>query len=572
MISRPWLRFYDPGVPPSLAVEPRTIPQYLEQATAEFPNATAVIFLNRKLTYRQLSDEVHRFATALARLGVQKDSRVAIQLPNLPQTVIAYYATLSLGAQVVLTNPLYTPHELEHQWGDAGCRVAVVMDSLYANTIRPARERLPIEHYIIASIPEYLRFPLSFLARRKLARAQPPRVATVAPEPGVHFFRALVRQTAPEPPKTPPTPDDVAVLQYTGGTTGVAKGAMLSHANLAANLQQTGVWFTGLKRGHEVMLTALPLFHSFGMTAAMNFPVSWASAMVLIPDPRDVAALVKSIARHRVTLLPAVPPIFNAILNYPGIEGIDLRCVQRGFSGSAPLAENVLRKFEAITGSRIVEGFGLSEASPVTHMNPLNGVRKTGSVGVPIPGTDSKIVDAADGLTEMKPGEPGELVIRGPQIMQGYWNMPAETANALRDGWLYTGDLAVIDEDGYHRIVGRKQEMIIVSGYKVFPDDVDGVLMSHPAVFEAATIGLPDEKRGERVKSFVVLKPGQQATKRDLVAFCREKLAAYKVPRDIEFRGELPKSGALKVLRRKLVEEELAKTAIAPPGIEPGLS
>ena len=474
--------------------------------------------------------------------------------------------------EVVLTSPLYTPHELEHQWADAGCRVAVVMDSLYANTIRPARERLPIEHYIIASIPEYLRFPLSFLARRKLARAQPPRVATVAPEPGVHFFRALVRQTAPEPPKTPPTPDDVAVLQYTGGTTGVAKGAMLSHANLAANLQQTGVWFTGLKRGHEVMLTALPLFHSFGMTAAMNFPVSWASAMVLIPDPRDVTALVKSIARHRVTLLPAVPPIFNAILNYPGIEGIDLRCVQRGFSGSAPLAENVLRKFEAITGSRIVEGFGLSEASPVTHMNPLNGVRKTGSVGVPIPGTDSKIVDAADGLTEMKPGEPGELVIRGPQIMQGYWNMPAETANALRDGWLYTGDLAVIDEDGYHRIVGRKKEMIIVSGYKVFPDDVDGVLMSHPAVFEAATIGLPDEKRGERVKSFVVLKPGQQATKRDLVAFCREKLAAYKVPRDIEFRGELPKSGALKVLRRKLVEEELAKTAIAPPGIEPGLS
>ena len=447
-----------------------------------------------------------------------------------------------------------------------------MLDSLYATTIRPARGRLPIEHYIIASIPEYLRFPLSFLARRKLARAEPPRVATVAPEPGVHFFRALVRQTAPEPPKTPPTPDDVAVLQYTGGTTGVAKGAMLSHANLAANLQQTGLWFTGLKRGHEVMLTALPLFHSFGMTAAMNFPVSWASAMVLIPDPRDVAALVKSIARHRVTLLPAVPPIFNAILNYPGIEGIDLRCVQRGFSGSAPLAENVLRQFEAITGSRIVEGFGLSEASPVTHMNPLNGVRKTGSVGVPIPGTDSKIVDADDGLTEMKPGEPGELVIRGPQIMQGYWNMPSETANALRDGWLYTGDLAIIDEDGYHRIVGRKKEMIIVSGYKVFPDDVDRVLMSHPAVFEAATIGLPDEKRGERVKSFVVLKPGRQATKQDLVAFCRENLAAYKVPRDIEFRGELPKSGALKVLRRKLVEAELAKTAIAPPGIEPGLS
>jgi long-chain acyl-CoA synthetase len=558
--GRPWYRFYDPGVPRALTVEARTIPEFLAQATAEFPNATAVIFLNRKLTYRQLSDEVSRFATALGQLGVQKDSRVAIQLPNLPEAVIAYYAVLSLGAQVVLTNPLYTPRELEHQWTDAGCRVAVVLDVLYTTKIRPARERLPIEHYVIASIPEYLRFPINWLARRKLARSEPPRVATVAPEPGVHLFRAMIRRTAPEPPRTPPTPDDLAVLQYTGGTTGSSKGAMLTHGNLAANLQQTGAWFTGLRRGHEVMLTALPLFHSFGMTAGMNFPVSWASAMVLIPDPRDVKALVKSITKHRVTLLPAVPSIFNAILNYPGIERLNLRSVQRCFSGSAPLADEVLRRFEAITGSRIVEGFGLSEASPVTHMNPLYGVRKTGSIGVPIPGTDSKIVDLDEGLTEMKPGEPGELAIRGPQIMRGYWNMPSETDHALRDGWLYTGDIAVMDEDGYHRIVGRKKEMIVVSGYKVFPDDVDGVLMSHPAVFEAATIGLPDEKRGERVKSFVVRKPGQNTTKEELLAFCRENLAAYKVPRDIEFRSELPKSGALKILRRTLVEEELAKT------------
>ncbi len=260
-----------------------------------------------------------------------------------------------------------------------------------------------------------------------------------------------------------------------------------------------------------------------------------------------------------MTLLPAVPFTFNGILNYPGIERLDLRSVQRCFSGSAPLAQEVLRRFEAITGSRIVEGFGLSEASPVTHMNPLSGVRKTGSIGIPIPGTDCKIVNVDDGVTETKPGEPGELVIRGPQIMQGYWNMPDETTNALRDGWLYTGDLAVMDDDGYYRIVGRKKEMIVVSGYKVFPDEVDDVLMSHPAVFEAATIGLPDEKTGERVKSFVVLKPGRQATTKELVAFCRENLAAYKVPRDIEFRSELPKSGALKVLRRALLEEELAK-------------
>ena len=573
MISpQPWQRFYDPGVPPSVALEPLTIPQFLERAAADYPDAPAVIFFNRRLTYRELTDHVQRFATALARLGVEKNSRVAIQLPNLPQTIISYYATLSLGAQVVLTNPLYTPRELEHQWADAGCRVAVVLDALYANRIRPVRDKLPIEHYVIASIPEYLRFPMNVLARLKLSRSDPPRVAKVAPEPGVHFFRKMVRETAPEPPRTRPTPNDIAVLQYTGGTTGVSKGAMLTHANLAANLQQTGAWFTGTKQGQEVMLTALPLFHSFGMTASMNFPISLAAAMVVIPDPRDLKAIVQSIARHRVTLLPAVPAIFNGILNYPNIERLDLRSVQRCFSGSAPLAEEVLKRFEALTGSRIVEGFGLSEASPVTHMNPLYGMRKTGSIGIPIPGTDSKTVSVDDGVTETPRGEPGELAIRGPQIMSGYWNMPAETANALRDGWLYTGDLAVIDEDGYHRIVGRKKEMIVVSGYKVFPDEVDGVLMSHPAIFEAATVGLPDPKRGERVKSFVVLKPGQAATAAQLLAFCRENLAAYKVPRAIEVRSELPKSGVLKILRRKLVEEELAKSAPAPPGIEPGLS
>ena len=561
--SRPWYRFYDPGVPPTLTLEPLTVPQFLERAAAEHSDATALIFFNRRFTYRQLKDHVDRFATALERLGVTKDSRVAIQLPNLPQTVIAYYATLSLGAQVVLTNPLYTPRELEHQWTDAGCRVAIVMDALYASRIRSVRERLPIEQYVIASIPEYMRFPMNILARLKLSRTDPPRVARVVPESGIHFFGKLVRSTAPQPLKTRPAPDDLAVLQYTGGTTGVSKGAMLTHRNLGANLQQTGAWFTGTKRGHEVMLTALPLFHSFGMTAAMNFPVSMAAAMVLIPDPRDIKAIVRSIVQHRVTLLPAVPAIFNSILNYPNIERLDLKSVQRCFSGSAPIAEDVLRRFEAMTGSRIVEGFGLSEASPVTHMNPLYGTRKTGSIGIPIPNTESKTVSVDDGVSETPPGQPGELAIRGPQIMRGYWNMPDETSYALRDGWLYTGDLAVIDEDGYHRIVGRKKEMIVVSGYKVFPDEVDGVLMSHPAVFEAATIGVPDEKRGERVKSFVVLKPGQAATAEQLLAFSRENLAAYKVPRAIVFRSELPKSGALKILRRQLVEEEVAKTNAA---------
>src|SRR2546422_667364 len=305
--------------------KPLTLPQFLERAAAEHGDATAVVFLNARLTYRELKQHVDRFATALARLGVTRDTRVAIQLPNMPQTVIAYYATLSLGAQVVMTNPRYVARELEHQWTDAGCRIAVVTDFLYADRIRAARERLPIEHYIITSIPDYIRYPLKFFARRKLARADPPRVARGAPEPGGHDFVKLVKRAAPAPLPAAPHAEDLAVLQYTGGTTGVSKGAMLTHGNLSANLQQSRAWFTGLEEGKEVFLTALPLFHSFGMTAAMNFPVSIPGTMVLIPDPRDIKALVRAVARHRVTLLPAVPPIFNAILNYPKIGDIDLK-------------------------------------------------------------------------------------------------------------------------------------------------------------------------------------------------------------------------------------------------------
>jgi long-chain acyl-CoA synthetase len=556
---RAWHASYDAGVPAALDFEPLTLPQFLGRAGLEHGNRTAIIFLNRRLTYRELSDQVDRFATALARLGVTKDSRVAIQLPNLPQTVIAYYATLSLRAQVVMTNPQYMPREIEHQWTDAGCRVAVVADFVFASQIAPIRDRLPIEHYVIASVPEYLRFPLNLLAPLKLRRAHPPAIARVAPGAGLHFFKRLVDGTSPEPPMTPPVLDDLAVLQYTGGTTGVAKGAKLSHRNLSYNMQQLRAWFPGLDIGNEVMLGALPLFHSFGMTVAMNFPIGAAAAMVLIPNPRDVKALVESLAKHRVTLAPAVPALINAVLNYPRVEQLDLTSIKRCFSGSAPLSVEVMERFERLTGCVIVEGFGLTEASPGTHCNPVRGRRKPGSIGVPLPDTDSRVVDMEDGRTDVPPGETGELIIKGPQVMQGYWNKPEETAKVLRDGWLYTGDLAVIDQQGYHRIVGRKKEMIVVSGFKVFPDEVDQVLMSHPAVLEAATIGLQDAKRGERVKSFVVLKPSQQATAEQLIAFCRENLAAYKVPRTIEFRSELPKSAALKILRRQLRDEELAK-------------
>ena len=560
MHNRPWLQHYDRGVPHEAKFEDVTVPQFLERAAASYPDATAVVFLNGQLSYRQLKDQVDRLATALAALGVAKDSRVAIQLPNLPQTVIAYYATLRLGAQAVLTNPLYTTREMEYQWKDAGCRVAIVSDFTFDQKIKDHRSELPIAHYVIASIPEYLRFPLNVLAPLKLKRQKPhPAIAKVSPGPGIHFFKALIARTEPRPPAVSIGMDDIGVLQYTGGTTGVSKGAMLTHRNLSYNVQQARAWLPALRTGEEVMLSALPIFHVFGMTVCMNLPVYIAGTMALLPNPRDIPALVKAIEKRRVTIAPLVPALFNAINQFPGVERHDLKSVKVCVSGSAPLSVDVQQRFEALTGGKICEGFGLTETSPITHINPLQGLRKIGTIGVPIPGTDCRIVDMEAGTRDLPPGEEGELLIKGPQVMRGYWNKPGETANVLRDGWLYTGDLAVMDTDGFFKIVGRKKEMIDASGYKVYPDEVDRVLMSHPAVLEAATIGVPDPKRGETVKSFVVLRPGMSATAEELAAHCRKSLAPYKVPKEIEFRSELPKSAALKILRRALHDEEVRK-------------
>ena len=557
MEPRVWHRSYDPGVPASLAYDPLTLPQMLERAAARYGDAPAILFHNCRLTYGELKDAVDRLATALTSLGVGPGTRVAIQLPNIPQIVIAYYAALQLGAPAVLTNPLYVPREIECQWKDSDCRVAIVADFIFETKIRGIRDRLPVEHYIVASIPEYLRFPLNFLARLKLRRAKPPALARVQRGPGVHFFRELIRATAPRPPRPTIRLDDVATLQYTGGTTGPSKGAVLTHRNLSCNVQQMRAWFPSLEPGKEVVLTALPIFHSFGMTVCMNLAVGVAGAMALVPNPRDIPAVMGTIAKHRATLFPAVPAMYSAIINHPRVRSFDLSSVKRCVSGAAPLPVDTLHRFEELTGAVISEGFGLSETSPVTHSNPLLGRRKPGSIGVPLPDTDAKIVDIETGTQVVPTGETGELALAGPQVMAGYWNKPEETSGMIRNGWLYTGDLARVDEDGYHYIVGRKKDMILCGGFNVYPDEIDRVLAGHPAVVEAATIGIPDARRGETVKSFVVLKAGQQSTAEELIAFCRENLAPFKVPREIEFLPELPKSTVLKVLRRELRDQEM---------------
>ena len=552
MSTKTWHRFYDPGVPPLLEFEDITLPGFLERSAAEYPDATALIFLNRTMTYRELQADVDRFAAALARLGVGPGIRVAVQLPNLPQAVIAFYAALSLGATVVMTNPLYVEREIEHQWNDAGCTVAVVADFLFDRRVAHIRETLAVEHYVIASIPDFLRFPLNLLAPLRLRRADPPLLASVKPGPGVHLMRSLMKQTAPDRPRPAIAMDDTALLQYTGGTTGVAKGAMLTHRNLSCNVQQVTAWFVDVRRGGEVMMGVLPFFHVFGLTVAMAFPLSVAGAVVLMPNPRDMPQLIASISKHRVTLFPAVPAMFSAIVNAQGVEKLDLTSVRSCFSGSAPLPPDILQRFEKMTGGKIVEGYGLTETSPVTHANPLDGRRKIGSIGVPLPNTDMKVVSLDDGTTEVGVGKQGELLLKGPQVMRGYWNAPEQTAAAFTDGWFRTGDIAAVDADDYTFIVGRKKDMIIAGGYNIYPDEIDAVLVAHPAVLEAATVGIPDPKRGETVKSFVVLRPGQRATADELTEYCRREFAAYKVPRSFAFLDELPKSSALKILRREL--------------------
>jgi long-chain acyl-CoA synthetase len=569
MHPRPWHRFYDTGIPPELSFEDVTLPQWLERAVRDYADRPALIFRNRSLTYREFKDQVDRLATALAGLGVKPGDRVAMQFPNLPHMVISYYAVQTLGGVAVPTNPLYTPREIEYQWNDAECVVAILPDYIFASRVAEIRHRLSVRHYVVGSIPEYLGFPLNLLAPLKLKRAQPPLMAAFHTGPTVHRFGALIRQTPASPPSVAVGMGDLSTLLYTGGTTGVSKGAMLTQRNLSSNMQQMRSWFARAVEGQEVILGALPFFHSFGLTVAMNLSVRLAATLVLIPNPRDIRAIIQSIIKHRITLMAAVPATFQAINHYPGITRADLASVRMCNSGSAPLPVEVLRRFEELTGGKISEGFGLTETSPVTHCNPLFSKRKVGSIGVPLPGTDAKVVDADDGVTVKPPGEVGELLLAGPQVMQGYWKKPEETAKVLRDGWLYTGDLCRGDEDGFYFIAGRKKDMIISSGFNVYPDEIDQVLTAHPAVLEAASIGVPDAKRGESIKSFVVLRPGMRAAAEDLLAHCKEQLAPYKVPREFEFRDALPRSSVLKILRRELRAEELARRA-GPADPHPG--
>ncbi len=551
--SRPWLRHYEPGVPHTIAYPARPLQHLLDDAAERYPRRPAVTFFGRDLTYKTLRDRADRFAGGLQALGLKPGERVSLHLPNCPQFVIAYYGTLKAGGVVVPFNPLYVEREIAGQLADCGATIAVTLD-LFAGRVMAAKASSRLARVIVTRINEFFPAPLRLLyPLRARRRGEWPRITLDAT---THPFSA-VTAGAPLGEQAARGAGDVAVLLYTGGTTGTPKAAMLTHGNLVANAYQSSSWYVAPPDATGTTVGVLPLFHSYAMTVVMNGTLLRGGRMVLLPR-FEAEAVLKVIARYRPDQLPGVPTLYNALVSHPAVGRYDLRSVRACISGAAALPAEVQSRFERVTGGSLVEGYGLTEASPVTHVNPLAGLRKPGSIGIPVPDTDARIVDLEDGATGLPVGETGELVVRGPQVMAGYWNKLAETAAALRDEWLFTGDVARMDENGFFYIVDRKKEMLITGGLNVYPREVEEVLFTHPAVLEAALVGVPDPHKGEVGRAFVVLRPGAQATAEEILAHCRTHLAPYKIPKGIEFRESLPKSLIGKVLRRVLAEEARA--------------
>jgi long-chain acyl-CoA synthetase len=551
--SKPWLRYYPSPISPTYDYPKTNVAQLLLQAAAKFPRNEALDFLGKTTSYEELLAQCRRMGNALKALPISKGDRVAIMLPNCPQAVIAYYGALMAGATVVQTNPLYTERELHAQLADSGARLLVTLDLLMPR-VSKARENTSLESIIVTSLADALPFPKNVLYPFKRRREHPGLKVRFG-ENGVVGWKAWLRSGKPTPLcEEVDSERDLAMIQYTGGTTGKPKGVMLTHANLLANTIQTSVWCYDLKEGKERLLAALPLFHVFGLTVLLNQSIYLAGSLVLVPR-FETGMVLDAIRRKRPTVFPGAPTMYVALMSDPKSEEVRLGSIRVCVSGAAPLIREVQDRFEQATGGRIIEGYGLTEASPVTHCNPLWGSRKTGTIGIPLPDTDACIVDPGT-LQPLPVGELGELLVKGPQVMAGYWNRPEETEAVLKDGWLRTGDLATMDEDGFFTIMDRMKDVILAGGFNVYPREVEEVLFEHPAIAEAAVIGVPDDYRGETVKAVLVLKSGWQVSEMQLDRWCRDRLAAFKVPRQYEFRDRLPLSMIGKVLRRKLKEDE----------------
>jgi len=553
MEERIWHKAYAQGVPPSLDYEEITLHDALERTARRFPHSVALIMMGKKITYRELDELVNRFAGALMDLGIGKGDKVALLLPNMPQVVIASYAVFRIGGVVVMHNPLYTESELAHQLNDSDSKMAIGLDLLVPRMLK-LKERTGIENIIACHIRDYLPFPKKQLfpfVKKKMHR-------DTDPNEGVHDFLDLVKKYPPTPPQASVDFDDLAALLYTGGTTGVSKGVMLTHRNCSICVQQLRAWMFDAVEGKDSMLGTFPIFHSAGFTTGMNTAVYRGLTLILIPRP-EPGAVLEMTRKYRPDWFPCVPTIFVGVLNHPDFPKTDFSFVKGCVSGAAPLAVETIHQWEKAVGAGIVECYGLTETSVLSHANPWRGKTKVGSVGVPVPDTDCRIVDVETGARDMPTGESGEVLLKGPQVTQGYYKNPEETQNAIRDGWLYTGDIGYMDDEGYLFIVDRKKDMIIAGGYNIYPRDIDEILYEHPKIHEACAVGIPDRYRGETVKVFVVPRAGETITEAEVIAFCKERLAAYKVPKLVEFMDDLPKSTVGKVLRRELREMEIKK-------------
>jgi long-chain acyl-CoA synthetase len=559
MDARPWFAHYDQGVPQTIDYPPVPIFHFLEESARKYPDQPCTIFKGAQISFREMDAITDQLAGALAAMGVKKGDRVGMFIPNTPQFVMTYFGILKAGAVVVAINSLYTAPEIVHQANDAGIEIMFVMSNFY-KTMKAAQKKTGIKKLIVTNIKETLPPMLKVLFTLVKEKKGGFRVEL---EEGDIWLQDLLAKHKPEErPKMDIRADDVALFQYSGGTTGISKAAVAMHSNLVANCLQIDKWMPSLVPGKEIVLMAIPLFHVYGMVAGMLFAISMGASLVMVPNPRDMPDLLGNIKKFRPSVFPGIPMLYNAINNRPDVKAgkYDLGSIKACISGSAPLMRDTKERFEALSGGKVAEGYGLSEAPTATHCNPLMGVNKTGSIGMPFPDVDAKIIDLEDGVTEMKIGEIGELVIHGPQVMKSYHNMPEETSHALRtlkDGklWLFTGDIARMDEDGYFYIVDRKKELIKPGGEQVWPREVEEVIAAHPKVLEVGVAGIPDALRGEAVKAWVVLKPGETMTDEQVKDWCAKSLARFKIPRQVEFRTELPKTTVGKVLRRELVSQ-----------------
>ncbi len=564
-IDRPWLSHYDKGVPHAPRIESKPVFDILDRAAENWPDRPAVSFQNWTISYAKLARLAGILAANLRKQGLRRGERVAVMLPNTPQTIIAYWGILKAGGTVVFTNPLYMETEIVHQFKDSGARFLITLDLLWPK-IDALRPQLSIEKYFVTTIADGLRFPLNLLYKLKSWReGQNGKVPSG--DDAVQPWSALMRGMSTYEIKGLIPEKELALLQYTGGTTGLPKGCMITHAGLYANVMQCVAMLPGVGAQRELFIGVLPYFHIYGLTVCLNLCTALAATQ--IPFPRYVPGdVLKTIHKDRPTVFPGAPSVYISLLQQKNVSSYDLSSIKYCVSGSAPMPVEWLEQFKAATGASICEGYGLSEASPVTHINPLHGAAKNGSIGLPVPGTDAKIVDMDLGGPHLGPGKVGELVVRGPQVMAGYFGKPDETADVLRNGWLYTGDLAYMDEDGYFFIVDRKKDMIISAGYNIYPREIDEILHQHPKIQEAVAVGIPCDSRGEVVKVYIVTKPDEKLTKAEVIAFCRSKLAGYKVPRQVEFRDSLPKTMVGKVLRRALRAEEVQRTPACPTAKE----